>query len=118
MTILRTAAAWPASWLLYAFGDLTYKFLDAIDVPIEQETVLFEQPPLSLWQRIRLFFVGLLYPLYNLTMIASSAVQEWGGDKAGPWSLPPYNFDNDALLTEVDITDDNVPAEVEPRDVA
>lgn len=116
MTYLRTVAAWPASWLLYGFGDLIYKFLDAIDVPLTQETAVAE-PPLSRFERARLIFVGLLYPLYNLSMIGSSAVQTWGGDKGGPWEGVPTLTDelSDATITEEDVANDNVPAEVEPR---
>lgn len=107
MTYFRIAASWPAAWFLYGLAVLLYHALCFIDVPLEQESMAW-QPRLSVFERARLFVVSLLYPVYNWIMIASSAIQDWGGGQRGPWTVV-----NECTISEADIADDVVPAEVE-----
>lgn len=56
----RKIIAWPVVWLLFWFGDGISRIMNFFD-----------------W--------GLLYPVYNRSMIWSLDLQEWAGNDFGPW---------------------------------
>jgi hypothetical protein len=75
MSRARLLAAWPLCWLLYGFGDIASRVLNLIDTE---------------------WWCQFWYPIYNRSMLASSAIQDWAkGERWFPWNLRAGDYPND-----------------------